>query len=251
MKKLLCLVIEDEPLSQDILSKYISDTPQLELAGICGEALAASSFLRTSQVDLIFLDINLPVISGLSFLKSLSHPPMVIFTTAYPEYAVEGFEADAVDYLVKPFSFERFLKAVNKAFDRMDFLHSKTSLPTSTVQETPGFIILRADKKVYKVNFPDILYLEATGDYVKVFTTDKCLVVHETVKNILEQLPSEQFIRVHKSFIVPLKRIKFIEGNQVSIDGKMIPVGLVFRDRLMKTLQASAGPDDMGNPGFL
>ena len=239
MKKLLCLVIEDEPLSQDVLSKYIASTPELELAGICGEALTASSLLRTSTIDLIFLDINLPVISGLSFLKSLSHPPMVIFTTAYPEYAVEGFEADAVDYLVKPFSFERFLKAVNKAFDRMNVILSKTSPQPAINQESPGFIILRADKKVYKVNFPDIQYFEATGDYIKVFTTDKCLVVHETVKNIIEQLPSELFIRVHKSFIVPVRKIRFIEGNRVSIEGKMIPVGLVFRDGLMNTLQNS------------
>ena len=239
MKKLLCIVIEDEPLSQDILSKFISDTPQLELSGICGDALSASSLLRTSRADLIFLDINLPVMSGLSFLRSLSRPPMVIFTTAYPEYAVEGFEADAVDYLVKPFSFERFLKAVNKACDRMNVILSKSSPQTVNPQETTGFIILRADKKVYKVNYPDIHYLESTGDYIKVYTADKCLVVHETFKNIIEQLPTELFIRVHKSFIVPLGRIKFIEGNQVSIDGKMIPVGMVFRDGLMKALQTS------------
>ena len=237
MKKLRCLVIEDEPLSQEVLSKYISGVPELDLAGICGEAMSASGLLRNSVIDLIFLDINLPVISGMSFLKSLSHPPMVIFTTAYPGFAVEGFDADAVDYLVKPFSFERFLKAVNKAFDRISYLKSKASLPAGKEPETTGFLILRADKKVHKVNYSDILYLEATGDYVKVHTAAGTLVVHETFRNMEERLPPDFFIRVHKSFIVPVGRISFIEGNRVNIMGTMIPIGLVYRDELMKVLK--------------
>jgi DNA-binding LytR/AlgR family response regulator len=237
MKKLRCLVIEDEPLSQEILAKYIAGIPELELAGVCGDALSASGLIRNSPVDLILLDINLPVISGMHFLKSLSHPPLVIFTTAYPEFAVEGFEADAVDYLVKPFSFERFLKAVNKAFDRISYMKSIAGLPALTEQEITGFLILRADKKVHKVNYAEILYFEATGDYVKVFVPDKCLIVHETVKNILEQLPSDLFIRVHKSFIVPVGRISFIEGNRVNIGGVMIPIGLVYRKEVMKVFK--------------
>ena len=140
MKKLRCLVIEDEPLSQEVLAKYIAGVPELDMAGICGDALSASGLLRNTPVDLIFLDINLPVIPGIRFLKSLSHPPMVIFTTAYPEFAVEGFEADAVDYLVKPFSFERFLKAVNKAFDRINYLMSKAGLAAGSEQESTGFL---------------------------------------------------------------------------------------------------------------
>lgn len=237
MNKIRCLVIEDEPLSQELLSGYIADVPSLELAGICGDAISASGLLRNSPVGLIFLDINLPVISGMSFLKSLRHPPMVIFTTAYPEFAVEGFEADAVDYLVKPFSFERFLKAVNKAFDRMSFIMSKTGLPGAEETETPGFLILRADKKVHKVNYNDIFYFESAGDYVKVHTTRQRLVVHETMKKLEEQLPPGLFVRVHKSFIVPLERISFIEGNRVNVGGTMIPIGLVYRDELMKLLK--------------
>ncbi|MEI7490764.1 MAG: LytTR family DNA-binding domain-containing protein [Bacteroidota bacterium] len=237
MKKLRCLVIEDEPLSQEVLAKYIADVPALDLAGIFGDALSASGLIRNSHVDLIFLDINLPVISGIRFLNSLSHPPMVIFTTAYSEFAVEGFEAEAVDYLLKPFSFERFLKAVNKAFDRARYLMQVNSLHAGEEKENQGFLILRADKKVHKVNFSDILYLEATGDYVKVHTAAKTLLVHETFKNIEEQLPSLQFIRVHKSFIVPLVGIRFIEGNRLHISGTSIPIGLVYRDELMKALK--------------
>ncbi|MCX6284684.1 MAG: LytTR family DNA-binding domain-containing protein [Bacteroidetes bacterium] len=237
MKKLRCLVIEDEPLSQEVLARYIAGIPDLELAGICNDALPASGILRNSIVDLIFLDINLPVISGIRFLRSLSHPPMVIFTTAYPEFAVEGFEADAVDYLVKPFSFERFLKAVNKAFERASYLMSVNGLPAGEEKGNQGFIILRADKKVHKVNYSDILFLEATGDYVKVHTAAKTLLVHETFKDIEQQLPSGVFLRVHKSFIVPLGGISFIEGNRLNISGTSIPIGLVYREELMKALK--------------
>jgi len=237
MKKLRCLVIEDEPLSQEVLAKYIAGIPELELAGICGDAVSASGLLRNSAIDLIFLDINLPVISGIHFLKSLSHPPLVIFTTAYPEFAVEGFEADAVDYLLKPFSFERFLKAVNKVFERISHLKPGTGLHDATGQETTGYLILRADKKLHKINYPDIFYFEATGDYVKVHTVARILLVHETLRNLEEQLPPGLFIRVHKSFIVPAGRISFIEGNRVNIGGTMIPIGLVYKEGLQKFMK--------------
>ncbi|MCX6280620.1 MAG: LytTR family DNA-binding domain-containing protein [Bacteroidetes bacterium] len=237
MKKMRCLVIEDEPLSQDVLVKYIAGVSELELTGICGDALSASGLIRNASVDLIFLDINLPVISGIRFLKSLSHPPLVIFTTAYPEFAVEGFDSDAVDYLVKPFSFERFLKAVNKALERGSYLESKTGQVKAPEQENQGFLILHADKKVHKVNYSDILYLEATGDYVKVHTLTATLMVHETFRRMEELLPADLFIRVHKSFIVPLGRISYMEGNRLNIAGTMIPVGLAFREALMKVFR--------------
>ena len=237
MKKLSCLIIEDEPLSQEVLAKYIAGVPGLGLAGICGDALSATGLLRNTPVDLIFLDINLPVISGIRFLKSLSNPPLIIFTTAYTEFAVEGFEADAVDYLLKPFSFERFLKSVNKAFDRINYLASKTGMVTGTEPDNMGFFILRADKKVHRINFSDILYLEATGDYVKIHTPAKTLLVHETFRNMEEQLPAGLFIRVHRSFIVPIHRISYIEGNRLNTEGTMIPIGMVYREGLMKLLK--------------
>jgi len=234
MKEVRCLVIEDEPLSQDILSKYIAGISGLELAGVFGDAIVASGFLRKAPVDLIFLDINLPVISGLSFLRSVSRPPLVIFTTAYPEYAVEGFDADAVDYLVKPFSFERFLKAVNKAIDRLKNSAPGTALPAEQEHESAGSLILRADKKIHRVNYSDILYFEASGDYVKVHTPAHMLLVHTTIKSLEEQLPPRMFIRVHKSFIVPVNRINYLEGTRLNIMGATIPIGLVYREEVMK-----------------
>ena len=243
MEKLRCLVIEDEPLAQDVLSGYISSVHSLELTGICADALEATQFLRDNPIDLLFLDINLPTMSGLKFLKTLSQAPLVIFTTAYPEFAVEGFETDAVDYLVKPYSFERFLKAVNKATDFMDMLRERLQMNQQvktvielTGPEPKGFLILRADKRLHKVNLADIYYMEATGDYIKVFTHEKCLVIHETFKAMLEQLPGEFFIRIHKSFIIPVHRIVYLEGNQVKIGNTMIPIGAMYKDALFKKL---------------
>jgi DNA-binding LytR/AlgR family response regulator len=239
MEKLRCLVIEDEPLSQDTLSGFISAVSSLELAGICSDAIEASRVLQETRIDLLFLDINLPTISGIKFLKSLVKPPLTIFTTAYPEFAVEGFESDAVDYLVKPFSFERFLKAVNKAIERWRLIQGSQQLVNTNAignQEPSGFLVLRADKRLHKVNLADIRYLEATGDYIKVYTNEKCLVIHSTIKAMLEQLPGEYFVRIHKSFIIPLHCINYLEGNQVKIGDMLIPIGLMYKEELMKSL---------------
>jgi DNA-binding LytR/AlgR family response regulator len=235
METIRCLVVEDEPLSQEIMERYISQTPSLELAAICNNALQASGFLRKTHVDLIFLDINLPGISGMSFLRSLNLRPMIIFTTAYPEYAVEGFEEDAVDYLLKPFPFERFLKAVNKAFERSGRTGGKSGPETTESRE---FINIRADRKIHRVKLSEIQYLEARGDYLKVQLDGRSLIIHETVKNILELLPSGEFLRVHKSFIIPLSRVRFLEGNQLNVDGTVIPVGQVYREGLLSALKS-------------
>ena len=243
MNKLKCLVVEDEPLSQEILVSYISEVPSLELVRVCNDAIEATEVLRRIEIDLLFLDINLPKISGIRFLKTIAAPPMVIFTTAYPEFAVEGFENDAVDYLVKPFPFERFLRAVNKAVERT-LLRNSRQAGHKTGQEVPaGFLLLRSEKRVHKVNLADIRYLEATGDYIKVYIGDRCLVIHETFKNMIGQLPPDCFIRVHKSFIIPIHRIRYLEGNQVRVDEKLIPIGLVYREELMKQLNRKPGKD--------
>lgn len=239
--KLRCLVIEDEPLSQDILAAYIKDCPNLELIRICSDALEAGEIIQKHKVDLLFLDINLPRFSGLRFLKTLSHPPLVIFTTAYPEFAVEGFETDAVDYLVKPFSFDRFLKAVNKAQEKAQFLIDKSERHRKDFHDISGFILLRADKKDYRINFADIEYIEAIGDYLKVFTGEKFLVVHDTIKNMLDQLPPSVFLRVHKSFIVSLNRIRYIEGNRIRMTGTYIPIGKVYKEELIEKLKNNKG----------
>jgi DNA-binding LytR/AlgR family response regulator len=234
--KLKCLVVDDEPLAQDILVRYVDDCPSLELSRVCSDALEAGEFIRSHPVDLIFLDINMPRLSGIRFVRTLNHPVLIVFTTAYPEFAAEGFDTDAVDYLVKPFSFERFMKAVNKAAEWAEF-RKKTDTPQDKEpNKNPEFILLRADKKIFKINFNDILYFESIGDYIKVYCIDKKIIIHETIKNLISQLPVNQFIRIHKSYIVSIGKIRLIEGNQVDVEGQKIPIGLVFKEELLKRL---------------
>jgi len=231
--KLRCLIVEDEPPAQEIMKTYAEDCPQLELVGICPDAYAAAEVIRSEEIDLLLLDINLPRLSGLSLMKTLNRPPMVIFTTAYPEYAVEGFETDAVDYLVKPFSFERFLKAVNKAADKKRAMQSG-EIPSRKNENS--FILLRADKRVFRVSFSEIFYVEATGDYLKVFLEGRTLVIHGTIRNFLDRLPPGDFIRVHKSFIVSVNRIIYIEGNRIRIGEQFIPIGRSYKDMVESQL---------------
>jgi DNA-binding LytR/AlgR family response regulator len=228
-----CLVVEDEPLAQNVLKKYIGDHPFLELTGICQDAQEAQQVLLRQTVQLIFLDINLPRLSGINFLKTLSHPPLVIFTTAYPEFAAQGFEMDAVDYLLKPFSYERFLKAVNKALEKLS-IKENISLSADSIAD---FIFLKADKKVYKVNLADILYLEANDDYVKVVVDQNQFLVNDTLKNLQNELPSSQFIRVHKSYIIAKNKIVFFEGNYVKVANKDIPIGMSYREEIFARLK--------------
>lgn len=219
------MIIDDEPLSRDVLRKYIGEVKDLFIVAECPDAFEATHQLTVAPVDIIFLDINMPGLSGISFAKSLTVAPMIIFTTAYPEYAVEGFELDALYYLVKPYSFERFLKAVNRAFHR---------LYENQGNEDPSRkILLKADKKLYSVEFSRILYLEGQGDYIRIYMEDKTLVVHDTIKNFLGSLPEVDFMRIHKSYVVNLKKIEFIEGNQVRIGEHTISVSPSNREELL------------------
>jgi DNA-binding LytR/AlgR family response regulator len=225
-----CAIIEDEPLAQNILKKYIEDHPALELKAVCNNAEEAQKVLLRLDVELLFLDINLPKLSGISFLKTLPHQPLVIFTTAYPEYAVEGFELDAIDYLLKPFSFERFLKAANKAVQQLN----KKDIGD---QAALSFIFLKADKKVHKVNLDDILYIEAAGDYIKVITESGQYIVNDTLKNLQEELPLVHFIRVHKSYIISRNKIKFFEGKYVKVGNADIPIGNSYKEEISNRLK--------------
>lgn len=227
-----CMIIEDEPLAQNVLKKYIAELPSLELVSTCNDALEAQAMLPSQSIQLIFLDINLPKLSGINFLKSLPHPPPVIFTTAYPQFAIEGFELDAADYLLKPFSFERFLKAVNKALGKMPAPGNYTE-----EKNADDFIFVKADKKIYKINLVDILYAEATGDYVKVVTDERQYLANISLKKLLEELPSPAFIRVHKSFVISAARIKFFEGNYIKVGNADIPIGAAFRDEIFLKLR--------------
>ena len=220
-----CLIVDDEPLSRDVLRKYISEVRDLNLVAECGNASEASHVLNHTQVDIIFLDINMPGISGISFARSLISSPLIVFTTAYPEYAVEGFELDATDYLVKPYSFERFLKAVNRALERLQ----ENNIPAGDEAK----ILVKADKKLYALVLSDILLIEGQGDYIRIRTERENLVVHETIKNFLASLPGEMFMRIHKSYVINLTRIEYIEGNQVRIGEFTVPVSPAQRDELL------------------
>jgi DNA-binding LytR/AlgR family response regulator len=223
------MIVEDEPASQEILKSYVADCPNLSLVETCKNAFEANEVLMNRKVDLMFLDINMPGLSGMKFYQSLSHPPFVIFTTAYPEFALEGFEVDAVDYLLKPFPFDRFLKAVNRMADRL-----KTAAGN---QLNEDFVLFKADKKIHKIFLTDILYLEALGDYVKIHLKDRFLLVHETLQNLQNQLPEPPFYRIHKSFIVSVNKFSYIEGNSLQIGDQSIPIGNTYKDQFHKMIR--------------
>jgi DNA-binding LytR/AlgR family response regulator len=225
--KITCMIIEDEPVSQEILMRYIKDYESLELLAVCNDAIEASHKISSFNPDLIFLDITMPRLSGIDFYRSLTDPPHVIFTTAYPEYAVNGFEVSAVDYLVKPFPFERFVKAVMKLQDvlRIDSRREEQ------------FVMLQADKKYHKVNVDEILFLEAMGDYVKVFLPTKTLIVHQTLQRLHEQLPPSLFSRVHKSYVVAVSKLEYVEGNMIIVGTNKIPIGQTYRTEFLNSLQ--------------
>jgi DNA-binding LytR/AlgR family response regulator len=227
MRKISCMIIEDEPVSQEILMRYIRDYDSLELLAVCNNAIEAAQKLGSLEPDLLFLDIAMPRLSGLDFYKSLSNPPYVIFTTAYPEYAVSGFEVNAVDYLVKPFPFERFVKAMGKL----------QSIVNVTSQRDAQFITLQADKKIHKLDIDQILFLEAMGDYVKVVMNGKTLIVHHTLQKLLEQLPRSLFYRVHKSYAIALNKFEYVEGNQIVIKTSRVPIGQTYRNDFLEVLQ--------------
>ncbi|WP_228850488.1 LytR/AlgR family response regulator transcription factor [Aegicerativicinus sediminis] len=224
--KISCLIIDDEPSSQIVLKHFISDVNFLELTGVCDNAIDAIEVLKeNSSIDLLFLDIDMPKISGLTFYKSLKNAPRVIFTTAYPQYAVDGFEVNAVDYLLKPFSFERFLTAVNKITDH--------KLPTSSNIEDRHFIIVKSNKILYKIYSNDILFIEAYGDYVKVFLKDQFILTNATFTSILELLPPHIFFRTHKSFAINFHKMNSIKGNQISIQTHTVPIGQKFKNEFL------------------
>jgi DNA-binding LytR/AlgR family response regulator len=226
--QLNCLIVDDEPLSQDVIIDFVNDCPELKLSGICKNAIEAGKIISDEKIDVLFLDINMPKLSGLGFVKSLKEPPLVVFITAYPEFAVEGFEVDAVDYLLKPVSFERFRTSVNRILERFS---AKTEN-----KATPEHIMVKADKKAFRLAFDDILFLEAQGDYVKFITTEKSLLVHGTMKEFISQLPEDRFERIHKSYVISLSKVVYLEGNQVKIGDFKLPVSINFKEQLARKL---------------
>lgn len=227
--KTSCLIVDDEPLAQDVLDSYIKQTPQLSLIGTCNNAIEALEKMKQNQVDLIFLDIQMPEITGIDFLKSLKDPPMVIFTTAYQDYAVEGFELNAIDYLLKPFSYDRFAKAVKKA-------EELSKLKEEHEQREDDYIFIKSDQKLQKVYYDDILYIEALADYVKIHTPEKRYITLQTMKNMEEKLPDKFFKRVHRSYIVALDKIMSIVGSSVEVSEQRIPIGKNYKDAFFEAM---------------
>jgi DNA-binding LytR/AlgR family response regulator len=223
-----CVIIDDEPLSQDVLEDFVKACPELNLVAICNDALEAGAVLKKESVDLLFLDINMPRLSGIGFIKSLKEPPLVVLVTAYPEYAIEGFEIEALDYLLKPVAFSRFRTAVNRALER--FLAKE--------EKETKHLMVRANKKNYRINFNEIFYLEAQGDYVRFVTEERALMVHGTLKEFLEQLPSNSFERIHKSYVIALEKVVYLEGNQVKLGEYKLPVSLSYKDSLSVKLKS-------------
>jgi len=232
MQMINTIIVDDEPLALDVLETYIEQVPELNLVQRCNNALEANEALKKHEVDLMFLDIQMPQLTGIDFLKTLTRPPLVIFTTAYPNYAIEGFELDAIDYLLKPISLERFMKAVNKAADQLHL--QRREAPA----EGEDFIFVKADKKLVRVKFSDVLYIEGLKDYVIIrMEGGKRVITLQTMKSLEEKLPPNLFKRIHRSYIVNIDKIEAVVGNMVEItekgQKKHLPVGKNYREELL------------------
>ena len=231
------IIVDDEPLALDVLETYIEQMPNVELVQKCENALEANEAHKNHEIDLMFLDIQMPQITGVEFLKSLKNPPAVIFTTAYPEYAVEGFELDAADYLLKPISLDRFMKAVNKVSEKL----GDTSGNNSGVVEMEGdFIFVKADKKLIKVDFSDIIYIEGLKDYVIIRQEAGRVITLQTMKSLEAKLPETIFKRIHRSYIVNINKINAVVGNMLEVtekgSTKHLPIGKNYREELLKII---------------
>jgi Response regulator of the LytR/AlgR family len=235
--RLRCLLIDDEPPALKVLTNYISNINGLEIVGQCKNAIEALNILHEKTVDVIFLDIKMPKILGTEFLKSLSHPPKVIFVTAYRDYAVEGYELDAVDYLVKPVSFERFIKAISK----VNRLMGRESLTASIDKQiSEPFVYLKVDRDMKKVFLNEILYIESWKDYVKLFLSNgKTLLVKQSISSMETLLSDHKFLRVHRSYMVSLNKISGYNGISVQLESTDIPIGRLYKQMVMDRLQVS------------
>ncbi|MBA4851260.1 LytTR family DNA-binding domain-containing protein [Emticicia sp. BO119] len=236
--KIRCLVIDDEYMARLLLENYIQKLPQLELVSLCENAIEAMSMLQKEKIEVIFLDIQMSHLTGLEFLHTLQQKPVVIFTTAYSEYALEGFRLDAVDYLLKPFSFERFVQAVNKAAHYLSFqANNKESASTPIESNETRQLFVKSDGKLVKVRFDEILYIEGLKEYVSIYTPHNRIITLQSLRNLETLLPRSTFLRVHKSYIIALDKIQAIVGNQVEIHKKLIPIGATYKEILMNALQ--------------
>lgn len=226
MKKLTCIIVDDEPVARKILQEFTGQVPFLELIGKFEGAVKAEEFLKTHQPDLIFLDIEMPKVSGLEMLKRIHIESMVILTTAFPQYALEGYELDIIDYLLKPFALHRFLKAAQKAKDFKEMKTSGNAPP-------PSYIFIKSERRIERVELNDILYAEVMGNYMTVHTDRKSIIAYLTMKSLETQLPQADFMKIHQSFLVNRSRIESVEGNELKVGTKTLPISRHYRESVM------------------
>jgi DNA-binding LytR/AlgR family response regulator len=237
MKTVKCLIIDDEPIAAQVIQNYLEKLETFEIVKICNSALIAFEYLQENSVDLVFLDIQMPKISGLEFLKALQDPPKVIIVTAYREYAYEGFELDVVDYLLKPVSFERFLKAINKynssIYDTLQSRNDSDTVPKGVDE----FIWVRADRKNVKIAVKDIKYIEGLKDYVKIYVLDNMIISKIPLKKMEQKLPSKGFIRIHRSYLISISKITAFNNDGIEIERKMLPIGKNYKGSVLSFLE--------------
>lgn len=234
--KTKCLIVDDEPLARDLIRGHVEKLENFEIVAECGDAMKALNVLREKQVDLIFMDIQMPQITGTEFLKTLNHPPKVIITTAYREYALEGFELDVVDYLLKPITFERFLKSVNKYYQmNKDDVQVNTGASAEKIAEE-SFIYVKENKKVVKILLSEISYIEGLSEYVQIFTNKRKIITKTSMTQMEEKLSGDHFLRIHKSYIVSIPKIEAFTANTIEILGKELPIGRSFKNAVLGAL---------------
>lgn len=234
LNKINCIIVDDEPIAREILESYLQKISNINLIKSCKNVKEALEITSNSNIDLILLDINMPDISGMTLAKVIDKKIKIIFTTAYREYAVDGFDIQAVDYLLKPISFERFSQAITKYIDLMEFSISKNS---ETIEQTKSdFIFVRADRKMVKINFDEILYIESLSDYLKIHTTNKTIITRETISNMEAKLSTEQFLRIHRSFIIAIAKIETYTNEFVEVNNKALTISRTYKDVVLEKL---------------
>jgi len=252
--RITCAIVDDEYLARQYIRDYVERLPMLELVGDYDSPLMILQKLNEGSIDILFLDIQMPDITGLDFLKTVNPQPFVIFTTAYKEFALEGYEHNVIDYLLKPFSFERFLKAVNKAIDRINkekSIINNAATPEEGVMPVMenNFMTIRADRKWYKINYDDLIYVEGQKAYVTFHTRMKKITALISLKELEESLPPEKFIRIHKSFIVSISHIETLEGNLIGISGQKLSVGSSYREKVNDLFKIQKAEEDIPSVG--
>ena len=234
MSKINCIIVDDEPIARDILETFVAKMSNLQLKKSCKNVMEAFEIINSENIDLIFLDIHMPEVSGLTLAKSIPKKTKIIFTTAYREYAVDGFNLQAVDYLLKPISFDRFMQAVQKYFDTIP--DKRTEILEEKSEEKSDFIFVRSERKMVKINFDDILYIESLSDYVKIHLQEKTIVTRETITNIEAKLPNNPFLRIHRSYIVSLKKIDSFTNEFIEINKKALPISRSYKEIVLQKL---------------